>query len=216
MNIETFIVIPLVVSNISVLLPFTLLILKLKAFNPQLKAFFVYIFVSMLTEITMLCFLNKPQIRSVGGFLFTIIETGLISYMFIKEFKQKHYTYFIKIGLSLFLISSIAALFFYKNCFLADDFSRPFEFALIVCFAIMFFYKVFIDLIIPNLLNYYFFWFNTAFLVYFGANFILFLLFPYVDKENKYFLSVLGIFHLLINIIYNILLSIGIWKIKKN
>lgn len=200
----------------SLFLPLILLILNYKAFNNQLKALLAYISASILTEITGLYFINNSKFSLPIFYIFTLIEVSLISYMFIKEIDGNKYKSIIKLGLAIFIVSSIISFLTYNCSLLADNFSRPFAFALIFSFSLIFFYKVFIDSNISNLINYYFFWFNSAFLSYFGTNFIFFLLLPYVVTENKNFVSVLGVFHLVMSIIYNILLSIGIWKIKKD
>lgn len=203
-------------SSLSILIPFILLLMKIKALNSQFNALLVYIISSIITEIVGLCFLNNDNINLPVYYLFTILETTLISYIFIKEVKEKHYISFLIIGFIIFLISSTFGLLWYKSFFHADNFLRPFEFALILIYSLVFFYKTILNLNIKDLLNYYFFWFNSAFLIYFGTSFIFFLLLPYVAKENIYFINILGIFHLVMSIIYNTLLSIGIWKIKKD
>ncbi len=203
------------ISSLSVLIPFTLLLIKIKAFNAQLKALFAYVIISIVTEISGICFLNQPHINLPVYYLFTVIETILIIFLFIKEVNEQKYRYFFKIELIVFLIFSISFLICYKSFNRADDFLRPFEFVLILINSLIFFYKTFINLNIKNLLEYYFFWLNSAFLIYFGSSFILFLLLPYILTENSHYLNILGVFHLVMSIIYNILLSFGIWKIKR-
>jgi hypothetical protein len=102
-----------------------------------------------------------------------------------------------------------------KDIQFAEAVTLPLEFALIIFLSLIYFYKIFTDLTIPKLVSYPFFWFNSAFLIYFGTNIIIFLFYTYVKISNVNVIYLVSCVPLIMSIIYNSLLAFGICKMKR-
>jgi hypothetical protein len=213
MNIETIIGFA-IVSAVSTLIPFVLLILKFKVFDKQLKALFIYLCFSLLSELNGLLSLKYRIVATPGSYIFAIIETSIIFYLFYSEFKQPFYQKLIRFIYSVFISCSFASLII-KDIQFAEAVTLPLEFALIIFLSLIYFYKIFTDLTIPKLVSYPFFWFNSAFLIYFGTNIIIFLFYTYVKISNVNVIYLVSCVPLIMSIIYNSLLAFGICKMKR-
>lgn len=215
MNIETLSKGLSYASFISVFIPLILCLINYKAFNKQLKALFIYILACLVTEIFGLISLKYTDISYPVSYLFSIVETSLISYLFYQEwdnkFLKKNTIYFF----SFFLLMSVGTLIITKSIASAESIALPIEFTLIIILSIVHFHKVFTDLTIPKLTNYHFFWFSSAFLLYFGTNFFLTIFYTHIKTRNIEVMYLVGCIPLIMSITYNILLGIGIWKIKQ-
>lgn len=97
-----------------------------------------------------------------------------------------------------------------------DNLAMSMEAIVFISFALFFYFHVMKNLITDHLSDYAPFWFNSAVLVYFLGNSLLFIFcnYLYATERTKYAIM-WTIVHSFFNIIYNILLSIGFWKIKR-
>jgi len=140
---------------------------------------------------------------------YTLLEGVLI----LLIISRKTGTVFAKYG-SLFFIVILSVLFLVTVINkLSNDIINSTESIIVFSFSIYFFAHLFQEAEVPSLNKYYFFWINAGFLFYFGANL-------FIDSTEHYFrvskgqeVLFLWNFHLVINIIYNVLLTIGVWKI---
>lgn len=188
------------------LLPF-ITCLFYKAFNPQLKALYLYFFLSLVTELTSAFpqfFHMKSSNLSVE--IFTICETLIILFIYQREFdfKNKYLIPFLQLAFLAFALSRFS--------FSPTEYNSAestVEGIMIISLAIAYFFKLSNNITIPKLTSFYFFWLNTAFLFYFSSSFFLFLYshVPYVSQ-------ILWTIHNIFNIVYNVLLTIGIMKTK--
>lgn len=80
-------------------------------------------------------------------------------------------------------------------------------------FAVYYFVYIFQKAEIPVLTQYYFFWFNTAFIWYFTTNLFVSGAEHAFVNPSRGILNFLWGYHLVSNIVYNILLATGVWKI---
>lgn len=215
MNFETVITNFAHISAASVLIPFLLLIFKYKAFNKTLKALFIYVCSSIISELLGLLSLEFPQLGIPISYSFALLEFSIIAYLFFYEFEKTSIKKYIQYLIIIFFTISFGIWCISQKLELAEEVTSPLEFALIIILSITYFYKIFIELSIPHLTNHPFFWFNSAFLLYFGTNFLIFLFHNYVQVSSKNVISLMGCLHLLMCIIYNIMLSIGICKVKR-
>lgn len=201
-------------SSTSVIIPFISCLINYKAFNKQLKALFIYLCFSILSELVGLLSLKYPFFGTPGSYLFSIIETSIIMYLFSSEMKQTIWRKSIRMIYVIFISSSTISLII-KNIQFAEEVTLPIEFASVLILSVIYFYKIFTDLTIPKLINYPFFWFNSAFLLYFGTNFLLFLFYTYIKISDMNLIYLAGCIPLIMSIIYNSLLAVGICKIKR-
>ena len=197
-------------SSLSVLIPIILCLTKYSAFNNQLKALFFYLLVNLINDI--ICFILFSNKFSTTLFfeIFTIFEGLIILYIYAKQFNLSTKVILIYEAALLGLLVII-----YIVPGIPSDFGSASVAILLCSLGVIYFNKVFNELQIPILTNYYFFWLNTAFLFYFGTTFLLSLFENFIRSSAETVSIFLWSIQLACNIIQNFLLSIGIWKIQK-
>ncbi len=96
-----------------------------------------------------------------------------------------------------------------------DDMSMTIESIILMSYSILWFGTIFKRLVYENLLDNTAFWVNSAILVYFSGNLSLFVSTNYLINyfPNRHY-ELWATIHSFFNITYNILLSVGFWKIK--
>jgi hypothetical protein len=202
----------LIASILSPCVPLFFSIKYRRALNKQLSALFLYLVISIITELIG-TLTGKTNI--IISLLFTITEYLLIAYIFWLELERKKFRLIIYIFSVLFFILTLYSVLLFNNPNLADDILTTSESVILITLGILYFYKIFTDLDIPKLTNYYFFWVNSAFLLYFSTALFLFLFKSYIKTIEPELGRFLWGIHLIINITSNILLSIGICKHRK-
>jgi hypothetical protein len=200
----------------SVALPFICCLIKLKTLNLTLRVLFIYVIVAAVTE---LLSFQLAATNNIGPYnavqnTFTLLECLLLGLIYYLEFKQPLSRRIILLLILVYLAIAFWALLYVKSFTQPNNIISTLESCLMIGLAISFFYKVNSELNIPRLKEYYFFWLNSAVLIYFSTSFFLFLFDGYLSKYGfKSFYLLYGV-HELTNIACNILFAIGIWKTK--
>jgi hypothetical protein len=175
-----------------------------------LKALFFYLLLTLTTEISSILLANKGFTNFWTLNLFTILEFILVSLIYAYEFNiQKNKLFLLLVA--AFIVT--AAIQFSHDS--SNSITLFIEGMILVTFSAVYFFKVFSDLKIPRLTNYYFFWLNSAFLIYFTVPFFLLLFENFVRTTDLSLAFLLWPIQLVTNISFNTLLSIGIWKIRQ-
>jgi hypothetical protein len=204
-------------SNISVVASFFPLVVGLFCFKSiwkDLVYVFIYIVISVLVEIVTTIYVELNQNNFFIFHFFTVVEYTLLSLFYINFFKGyfKPFTFYVCMPLFYivaffdYMINGIATI---------DDFSISVESMIFIGYSLFWFYFVLKNLLFENLLSSPAFWINTAILVYFAGNLLLFtfseyLLSNYPGRST----SIWTIIHSFINILFNILLATGVWKTR--
>jgi hypothetical protein len=203
------------ISTLSAFAPLICCILRLKALNTESRTLFLYIIVCALTDAICFIFVKKKIHTVIVSNLFTVIECTLLTYIYFLKFETKKARYIITIFYIVFLALSIIFFVLRGGYNRYDNIISTFESCFFIALSFAFFYKEMCELSIPRLSEYYFFWLNSAFLIYFSMAFFLFLFNCYLEKCDISIVRLLYSLHLLTNIVTNILVSLGVWKIKQ-
>lgn len=150
-------------------------------------------------------------VLNVFEWLYTLFEFIIIYFLYALESKNKCIKKLFKLFSFVFIAYTLYEAIFspWNNDFVI------LEYLVIISISIIYYYQLLIDLDIPKLSEYYFIYFNAAFLIYFSGSFFIFLFQnQIIDLDIKLMLT-LHIFHSLLNIFYLSTLTIGIWKINK-
>jgi hypothetical protein len=201
----------------SVSVPFVCCLIKLRTLNRTLRVLFIYVMVAAATELLSLHLAVTKNVSAYNAVQnsFTLLECTLLSFIYYLEFKRLLSRRIILILLLAYLVIAFCALFYVTGFTQPNNIISTLESCLMIGLATSFFYKVNSELNIPRLKEYYFFWLNSAVLIYFSTSFFLFLFDEYLSKYGfKSFYLLYGV-HELTNIACNILFAIGIWKTKK-
>ena len=209
MDTYTIFLILLIASVSSALIPIWYSFLNYKAFNKQLKALFIYLIISILMEVVIITLNAFKYPVFQLQFSFAVFEFLLFTYLYWLEFRKKSYRIVIVFLCSIYVIGIIIPFFQHKNIDFIQDIIDIIEAITIILLSIIFFFKTIIDLEIPKLTNYPFFWLNSAFLLYFGANFFIILFNNTMKEFDQAIVYFLTSIHHIINITYNVLIAIG-------
>ena len=197
-------------SIISVLIPLLTWIIRNKVFTKQMNALFLYLIGSMSADIFSFFFFNQNVLIA-----YTFFECLIISYLFWLELEKKNLRRMVVISAIAFLITSLCCIILLDDFNLIDSVLTSLEFVIIICFCILYFFKEFYDLNKPRLTDYWFFWLNSSFLLYFGSSLFIFLFKSYFWGLSPTILNFLWSIHLIANITNNSLISVAICKVKK-
>lgn len=183
--------------------------------NSETLTLFIYLALSTFTDTISLFFINNLETRNIIQYFFTILEILLISKMYLNLFINKKIKLLIKL-LSLTVVVIYLLFLLFKKSFDTRFYGiDSVENFLIVFYSLTYLHKIIKENTQLHVLEDYFFWINSAFLIHFGSNFMFFLSMPCIDFSIKYNIQLLGLFYTIIAIIYNSILTIGVCKIKR-
>ncbi|MEN9998485.1 MAG: hypothetical protein RI922_1475 [Bacteroidota bacterium] len=204
-------------SVISYLLPFILSIKKIifGIRNDELRILFLISIVSFLSEVCSFSFIYflKLSNNSIVQ-VYTLIMIGLIYRYYRKKvllaFKNIH-------GYILVVMLVYMLFFFFYDCGFnkMNVFANIFLTLYTILLASIYFYKVYTEMKITNLFQDGLFWINSAFLIYFSSTFYVSLFEEYIRSENSDLLYYTWPIQLVSTMIFNVILSRGIWLMKK-
>lgn len=197
------------ISIISAFFPVIFSFKNRRTFNKQLNVLFIYVIISLFVEVISAALGKTVDLITLA---FTILEYTLIAYIFWIELEKKVFRNIIYVTSALFFGALTFSILYLNNLDRTDDIASAIEGFIIMILGITYFFKVFSDLNIPRLTDHYYFWLNSAFLLYFSTSLFLFIFKSYIRSLSIDGATSLWLIHLLINIIYNILLTIGICK----
>lgn len=202
-------------SALSVLIPLTCCILRFKALNRELRALFIYLVVSLVTEIISFVFSINSIPNYIVRHIFTILECTLITYIYLHHFKAKPAGQAIRAAYFAFVILAFIVLVVANRINSQDSVLASYEACFFIVLSCITSYRLMEDLTVLKLSKHYFFWINAAFLIYFSMEFFLFLFDWYLEKCRISLYYLLYSFHLSSSVALNILLSVGVWKVKR-
>jgi len=215
---EIWFVITSYLSVYSGLLPlifFIPYIFKFKTLSPVLKVLFFYCLYSILNEGWSELTNHKPNFYVAN--IYTYVECISIAVIYYKISDNKANFLWLCIFIAVFTIFFMLSCFFWGNINGVQNILMTFEAIFIIVLSIIFFFRLINNSQVTELTDYYFFWMNTAFLVYFSGSLAVFLFLKYIQRTNPTdIMKGLWMVHLFFNIVYNILLSKSIYTWKKN
>lgn len=172
---------------------------------------FIYIITDFLSLLLAPIYKNNNPIYHIYT-----LTTGLLILYFYKSLFTNKKTILL-LNCSMLFFSTISLfLFFYNDGYRFNNtFSNILISVFIISFSIYYFYTLFVKMNIKNLLNYPQFWIVSAFLIFFGTTFYLSLFEDFVRSYNYNLLNYIWPIHLTSTIIFNLLLSKGIWTMRK-
>lgn len=202
------------ISSLSGVIPIIFALLIIKHLKNYILPIFVLVFISLAVEIINWNFNKFSQNNLYIFHLFTVVEFILISLFYAVYFKQYFKPLIFIILIPLFLIIAITE-YYTKGAASMNNISASAESIILVSYALFLYYFVMTKSLIEHLLSHSIFWFNSAVLVYFSGNLLLFIFSSYLaETENKNYFMLWATIHSFFNITFNLLLSIGFWKTR--
>ena len=145
--------------------------------------------------------------------LFTFAEFVLIALIYRKNFKKKSKDYlgaFLLIVAVYLLVNPI----YPSNLFEFNSWARMIESLVLIILSMLWFIKIFQEMKIVKLSEHPMFYINSVVLLYIEGNFFIFTYYNLVVNQNQELMSNIWNIHSVLNIVFNILLAIAIWKMR--
>lgn len=179
-----------------------------------MKALFIYLIICFITDTTALFMVFVKIKTDFLENIFIVLEAAILSYIYYHMSNTQKIK---KIIITIFIIFIILVFIFFvlKDGYYRRDYIvNTFECCIMILFSCYFFYKLLRERRIEKLENYYFYWINAGFLLYFYTTFFLSLFDNFILHCDITIGQILWGFHIIAYITNNIFNAIGIWKIK--
>jgi len=202
-------------SAVSTFLPLVLAAVKWKSFHGKFNFLFALFLVAAITE-TICSYMGSLGINNLQIFrIYRVIEFCLLALFFRAHLRTVQRTIWI---LYLIVIAPIVGgidwLVVGPNRM--DIISGTYCSILLAFLSIYSFYAMLKADLVEKILDEPVFWINSAVLIYFAGNFLLFLFSNYITKFSPQRHDLLwAVIHSTFNFSYNVLMCIGIWKLRK-
>jgi hypothetical protein len=202
------------ISALAVLIPLVFAFINFKHIRDYTWPLFIYFIASFIIEIIIniqFAFLLKIEL---AGFTYTLLECTLISLFYYRFLRQDLKAGIIKIITALFIVASLVGVYVF-DLQKADFYARAVESFIFTTYCLFLYYYVLKNLVFDSLLDSPIFWINTAILLYFSGNLIIFIFSEYIARHqtDSYMLLWQSI-HTFFNVSMNILFGIGFWKLR--
>lgn len=186
-----------------------------KLYSVKSYRYLGFILVALLmTEITGRIFM------STGNNLFvfhinSIVDYSLISLIFISVINRSSFRKIVLIGLFLFYVFTFLNTLYLEPLDTFNSNVRWVQGIVTLLYCIYFFYTLFDDANVDDLLKYPFFWMASGMLIYFSGTLFLFIIENNrANGEDSYFVHVHGILNFILNTSYAYTLWLGSKQIK--
>jgi hypothetical protein len=140
---------------------------------------------------------------------YSILEFILIAWFYKEFFRNRSFSAGIYFLIAVFIIIS-AIDYYHKGISNAKLYIYSIESILLISFSFYLFLYVMKNQVTNDLIAETFFWINCAIMLYYGGNFVLFLLIKILSFKQIELMW--GFLHNSVNILYNIILILGFWK----
>lgn len=203
------------IAQLSLALPILVMLYRFKRFTKVFWTLAVLLLVAVIISYSAYILYQNQTNNMYLLHIYTVLEYTLWSMFYYQLFKNKVVKKVIVGMLIIFVLFSITNTIYWQPLEIYNSYSRSVEGAFLLCFAIAWFYKVFVDSKIIKLESHPIFWINSAVLVYFSGSFLLFISNNFLMKLSDQEFFEAWALHGLFLIIHYLFISIGIWLIKR-
>lgn len=195
-------------------IPLLILILCRKSISLDLAPIAILLIISIFTELINFAFVFNGKNNFLILRIYTVFEVFLLLSFYFLFFKRPNK---IPIYLLLFVVFIVIEYIDLEINGLSsfDNFSTSYESLLFSSLAIWSFIYLIKQSLYKEPVKTPFFWTNTAILLYFGGNFILFVFNNYLLQHKSSGHLAMWVIHSFLNISYYCLIAIAFWKTRR-
>ncbi|GGM73072.1 hypothetical protein GCM10010967_00610 [Dyadobacter beijingensis] len=148
--------------------------------------------------------------------VYIVVEFGLLLWMFSLVLEQKWLNR-ARIWVLVFFVCVVLIREFGQKgqSVWIDNAGRSLESAMVIFLALAYFYKVFQELKVQNLLLEPFFWVSAGLLLFFSGNFLIFVFMNFILLYSKNLNDQIWVIHALMNYMLYITYAIALWVGRK-
>jgi hypothetical protein len=208
----------ILLSILSPLVPIIIFTTKPRALNFQLRVLFILSLCSLTFDLLsyLIYYFGYSSILIFN--LYTIIKLILSSLMIIKS-SESYSNYPFKFNLSLLFLISLTCLianYFQNGIYHSNLLTNVLTGLFIIYLSIVWFYFLLLEMKEKSLNEYYLFWIISGFLISNSLSFFVNISEEYIRTNQDNSAYLLWIINLVSNIIFNIFITIGLIKFRKN
>lgn len=198
------------ISSASIILPMIISLMRVKFLRKPYYPVVIYVWVTGFVEAA--AKYVKYGLHESNNLLYncqTILEFTLISLIFYYVFDRD----FLKKGILLLitLFIPIALVLIVENPFYFNENLNGTSGLLLILITLTYFYRLLQNMSIPILSHSAMFWISSGVLLYFSGTIFVYIFSSVVFENNMPLWSI----NLYLNILFHIMLTIGIWQIKE-
>ncbi|WP_046757244.1 hypothetical protein [Kordia jejudonensis] len=202
------------IAQLSLALPILVMIFRFKRFTKLFWTLAILLIVAAIISYSAYLIYLEKENNMYLLHMYTVLEYALWSVFYYQLFENKVVKKVIVSMLIIFVIFSVTNTIYWQSLTTFNSYSRSVEGAFLLCFAIAWFYKVFVDRTIVRLETHPVFWINAGVLVYFSGSFLLFISNNFLVHISRQHFFEAWTLHGLFLIIHYLFIAIGIWLIK--
>lgn len=201
-------------AQLAIVLPLIVVVLKFRKFTVIHKLISLLLICSGIFGIIAILYqLNQKNNMFVSHF-YTMVEYFFWSLIYLKLFEKKRIKKFIIGSIFFVFLVAIVNMIYWQPLDMYNSYSKTLESAFLVCFAIVWFYQIFINQTIKRLEIHPNFWINAAVLIYFSGSFVLFVTNNFLMEIPLVEFLEVWTLHAIFIMIHYLLLAIGLWLVK--
>lgn len=212
MSVEKYYKILTYFSACSLLVPISISLAKFRTLSARHRLFFVYLLICLFSEAISFLFIQYNVNVNYVLNVFTVIEAICLCSIFYFLFTPVVLKLTVIVLAILYFLFSISNYYYFSGIQSQDDIISTVESVLMILLSCSYFYRLLVELNVPRLESFSFYWINLGIAIYFSASFFLFMFGDFLNRCEIKTAYVLWSIHLIINIACNSLFSIGIWK----
>jgi hypothetical protein len=196
--------------------PFIIGIIKKKYLVNELSVIFLYVFNGVIFQFisTFMWYYKIPNLYLFH--IYVLTEFFFISWFYYELFKKYISPKTIPIIFIIFIAFSLIDTFVWHNPFTFNSYAKTLECIIIVSYTVFYLYKTFDEFQDEDPSDTPVFWINAGFLFYFSGCLFLFTFSNFILTQGKPMGMIVWALHAFFMVIMYSLISIGLWKSKKN
>lgn len=206
------------VNNVPFIVPIPLIIgiIRKKYLIQELLIIFIFICNSVFFEVISKTMASYKIPNLYLFHLYVLMEFLFISWFYYELFKKYVSPKIIPAIYVFFVAFSLIDTFVWHNPFSFNSYAKTLECMIIVIYTVFYLYKTFDEFQDEDPSDTPIFWINAGFLFYFSGCLFLFTFSNFILTQGKPMGMVVWAIHALFIIIMYLLISVGLWKSKRN
>ncbi len=206
-----------------ILLPLLLCVARYRSLNSAFRLMLIFLAIDLFVGLIMIQLAANHQNNILVLNLFVPVRYALFGAMFIEQFQSERYRHWIRYSIVGFIPFALLNIYI-SNYNLADlhyhrvgKYAQVIESALIILWALLYFYETIKALKVSNIIQYPFFWVCAGLLIFYSGNIFFFPFWHYMYQwEKNLELGFIERIPAIVELISLHLFSIGIWQTRSH
>lgn len=184
-------------------------------YNTGLKVLGIHVFIACAVEISSYILMKMGR-NNLPLLHFYTLSEFLLLYIFYDIFFNNTFPKWLLRGIAgSFVLFTLINSIFIQSIFTFNNYARGLEALLLIVFALLGFYKIYLPVQVTGVKHNSVVWINSGVLLYFSGAFTLFILSNYILPLGRTLNTQIWAVHSFLSILLYVFISIGLWKGRK-